>query len=132
MPSPLRLTPGQFDIDQLRAIYQQQSPFELDPGAREVVDASTRTVSEIIANQRTVYGINTGFGLLARTSIPTESLAKLQRNLLLSHCTGTGPLLDDASVALIMALKVGSLARGFSGIRWEVIQALSALYAAKV
>ena len=132
MYASLQLKPGQLTLDQLRAIYQSQSPFELDPAARDVVDASTRTVDDIIANQRTVYGINTGFGLLARTSIATESLAKLQRNLLLSHCTGTGPLLDDASVGLIMALKVGSLARGFSGIRWEVIQALSKLYAARV
>ncbi len=132
MSAPLQIQPGQFDLDQLRVIYQQQSPVTLDPGAREEVDASTRMVSEIIANQRTVYGINTGFGLLARTSIPTESLARLQRNLLLSHCTGTGPLLDDASVGLIMALKIGSLARGFSGIRWEVIQHLETLYNAKV
>ncbi|PTT96639.1 histidine ammonia-lyase, partial [Pseudomonas sp. HMWF031] len=132
MYASLQLKPGQLTLDQLRAIYQLQSPFELDPTARDVVEASTRTVDEIIENQRTVYGINTGFGLLARTSIPTDSLAKLQRNLLLSHCTGTGPLLDDASVGLIMALKIGSLARGFSGIRWEVIQALSKLYAARV
>lgn len=132
MYAPLQLKSGQLSLDQLRAIYQLQSPFELDPAARDVVNASTRTVDDIIANQRTVYGINTGFGLLARTSIPTDSLARLQRNLLLSHCTGTGPLLDDASVGLIMALKVGSLARGFSGIRWEVIQALSKLYAARV
>jgi len=132
MSHSLLLQPGQLSLDHLRAIYQQQCPIELEPAAKAVVDTSNRTVLEIIANKRTVYGINTGFGLLARTSIPTESLAKLQRNLLLSHCTGTGPLLDDASVGLIMALKVGSLARGFSGIRWEVIQALTALYNAKV
>src|SRR5471032_1744650 len=106
MPAPLQLKPGQLTLDQLRVIYQKQCAIELDPAARENVDAST--------------------------PIATESLAKLQRNLLLSHCTGTGPLLDDASVGLIMALKVGSLARGFSGIRWEVIQALSKLYAARV
>ncbi|WP_249671610.1 histidine ammonia-lyase [Pseudomonas abieticivorans] len=132
MPATLHIQPGHFDLDQLRAIYQQQVPFELDPSARQVVADSQRTVTEIIASKRTVYGINTGFGLLARTSIPTESLAKLQRNLLLSHCTGTGVLLDDASVALIMVLKVASLARGFSGVRWEVIEGLSKLYAAKV
>jgi histidine ammonia-lyase len=132
MPATLLIQPGQFDLDQLRAIYQHQVPFELDPCARQVVADSQRTVTEIIASKRTVYGINTGFGLLARTSIPTESLAKLQRNLLLSHCTGTGVLLDDASVALIMALKVASLARGFSGVRWAVIEGLSKLYAAKV
>ncbi|WPO99316.1 histidine ammonia-lyase [Pseudomonas sp. HR96] len=132
MPASLVIQPGFFDLDQLRAIYQHQAAFELDASARDVVAASQRTVSEIIANQRTVYGINTGFGLLARTSIPTESLAKLQRNLLLSHCTGTGPLLDDNSVGLILALKMASLARGFSGVRWDIIEALGKLYAAKV
>lgn len=132
MPAPLVIQPGHFDLDQLRAIYQQQVDFSLDPAARTVVDEAARTVTQIIENKRTVYGINTGFGLLARTSIPDQSLTKLQRNLLLSHCTGTGPLLDDASVGLIMALKVASLARGFSGVRWELIQALNALYSHKV
>ena len=132
MPASLLIQPGHFDLDQLRAIYQQQVDFSLDPSARQVVDEAGRTVTQIIKDKRTVYGINTGFGLLARTSIPDESLAKLQRNLLLSHCTGTGPLLDDASVGLIMALKVASLARGFSGVRWELIQALNALYTHKV
>ncbi|WP_226506427.1 MULTISPECIES: histidine ammonia-lyase [Pseudomonas] len=132
MPAPLVIQPGHFDLDQLRAIYQQQVDFSLDPAARTVVDEAARTVTQIIENKRTVYGINTGFGLLARTSIPDQSLAKLQRNLLLSHCTGTGPLLDDASVGLIMALKVASLARGFSGVRWELIEALNALYTHKV
>jgi histidine ammonia-lyase len=69
MSASLLIQPGQFTLDQLRAIYQERAAFELDPSAREVVAASQRTVSEIIANQRTVYGINTGFGLLARTSI---------------------------------------------------------------
>jgi histidine ammonia-lyase len=132
MPAPLLIQPGQFDLDQLRAIYQQQVDFSLDPQARAVVEEAARTVTQIIENKRTVYGINTGFGLLARTSIPDQSLAKLQRNLLLSHCTGTGPLLDDASVGLIMVLKVASLARGFSGVRWALIQALAALYNHKV
>ena len=52
------------------------------------------------------------FAASARTSIPTESLTKLQRNLILPHCTGTGPLPDDATVGLILALKVDIAARG--------------------
>lgn len=132
MPAPLTIQPGSFDLAQLRSIYHSRAPFELDPGARATVDEAAETVTRIIASKRTVYGINTGFGLLARTSIPEESLTKLQRNLLLSHCTGTGPLLDDASVGLILALKVASLARGFSGVRWQVIEGLSALYNAQV
>ncbi|MFF7706051.1 histidine ammonia-lyase [Pseudomonas sp. NPDC007930] len=124
----LIIHPGHFTLADLRQVYQQQVPFSLAEEARAVVEQAADTVTRIIASKRTVYGINTGFGLLARTSIPEESLAKLQRNLLLSHCTGTGPLLDDATVGLTLALKVASLARGFSGVRWAVIEALAALY----
>ncbi|OWP52598.1 histidine ammonia-lyase [Pseudomonas nitroreducens] len=132
MPETLLLTPGQFDLDQLRAIYQHQPDLQLADQCREAILRSAQTVSQIIADQRTVYGINTGFGLLARTSIAEDQLATLQRNLILSHCTGTGPLLDDASVALIMALKIGSLARGFSGVGLPVIETLLKLYRARV
>ncbi|MCP1624223.1 histidine ammonia-lyase [Pseudomonas nitroreducens] len=132
MSETLLLTPGQFDLDQLRAIYQHQPELRLADECREAILRSAQTVSQIIADQRTVYGINTGFGLLARTSIAEDQLATLQRNLILSHCTGTGPLLDDASVALIMALKIGSLARGFSGVGLPVIETLLKLYRARV
>lgn len=132
MPETLLLAPGHFDLDQLRAIYQHQSPLQLADECRAAILHSAQTVSQIIAGQRTVYGINTGFGLLARTSIAEDRLATLQRNLILSHCTGTGPLLDDASVALIMALKIGSLARGFSGVGLPVIETLLKLYQAQV
>ena len=57
-----------------------------------------------------------GFGLLAQTRIPTSQRALLQRNIILSHSTGVGPLLDDAIVRLILVLKLASLSRGFSGV----------------
>ncbi|GGM16753.1 histidine ammonia-lyase [Pseudomonas asuensis] len=132
MHPTLVIQPGQFTLDDLRTVYQQQVAVSLDSSCHAVIEQSTQTIRDIIASERTVYGINTGFGLLARTSIPTPSLATLQRNLILSHCTGTGQLLDDASVGLIMVLKIGSLARGFSGITRQVIDALLALYNARV
>lgn len=132
MTQAMLLKPGHLTLAQLRKIYTEQPQIELDASCNAAIESSIRTVADIIANNRTVYGINTGFGLLARTSIPTESLAKLQRNLLLSHSTGTGPLLDDQSVCLIMALKVTSLARGFSGVSFEVINALLKLINAKM
>src|SRR5690606_15741486 len=75
----------------------------------------------------TVYGVNTGFGSLAQTRIDDHDLEELQRRLVLSHAAGTGPLLDDGTVRLILLLKVNSLARGHSGVRREVIEALLAL-----
>lgn len=132
MPSALLLRPGRLVLDDLRDIYWNQATLDLDPACRTEVEAGARSVAAILASQRTVYGINTGFGLLARTSIPADSLAALQRNLVLSHCTGTGPLLDDASVGLILALKIASLARGYSGVGWAVIETLLKLYEARV
>nr|VXZ86937.1 Histidine ammonia-lyase [Klebsiella pneumoniae] len=81
-------------------------------------------VNAILAEGRTAYGINTGFGLLAQTRISTEDLENLQRSLVLSHAAGVGEPLDDDLARLIMVLKINSLSRGFSGIRLSVIQAL--------
>ncbi len=87
---------------------------------------------KIVNEGRTAYGINTGFGLLASTKIAPEDLEKLQRSLVLSHAAGVGEALDDAMVRLIILLKANSLARGFSGIRRKVIDALLALINAEV
>ena len=94
----------------------------LDPAARPAVDAAAATVARVLAGGETVYGVNTGFGLLARTRIDDARLAELQRALVRSHSAGTGALLDDATVRLILALKAASLACGYSGVRWEVIE----------
>ena len=77
--------------------------------------------------EQTVYGINTGFGSLAQTKIARDKLAELQQNLILSHASGTGPLLDDGVVRLILVLKLNSLIRGFSGIRMKTVEYLLAL-----
>ena len=69
-------------------------------------------------------------GVINPSARPKESLitlarlAELQRNLIMSHAVGTGPLLDDDVVRLVMIMKAGSLARGVSGIRWEIVEAL--------
>jgi histidine ammonia-lyase len=127
MSSTFLLTPGTLALADLRALWSAPAPLELDPRARPGVDAAAACVDRVIASGETVYGVNTGFGLLARTRIDHARLAELQRSLVLSHSAGTGALLDDAVVLLIIALKAASLARGHSGVRWSVIEALVAL-----
>ncbi|MCP4788916.1 MAG: histidine ammonia-lyase, partial [Gammaproteobacteria bacterium] len=68
-----------------------------------------------------------GFGLLANTRIDAKDLQELQRSIVLSHAAGIGELMGDATVRLVMILKINSLARGYSGIRWQVIEALMIL-----
>lgn len=128
----LVLKPGTLDLAQLRQAYQQPLRVELDPAAYAAIDASVACVESILAEGRTAYGINTGFGLLASTRIAPADLEKLQRSLVLSHAAGVGEALDDDLVRLIMLLKVNSLARGFSAIRRQVIEALIALINAEV
>jgi len=123
----LNLTPGRLSLGDLRTLWSERVPIDIDESARAAVDAAARTVEHLVASGRSVYGVNTGFGLLARTRIDDARLAELQRALVLSHSAGTGPLLDDAVVRLVLALKVASLARGHSGVRWSVIKALVAL-----
>jgi histidine ammonia-lyase len=96
----------------------------VDPAALPLIERSAARVSEIVASDETVYGVNTGFGALAQTTIPTDKLAELQRRLVLSHSVGVGALLPDEIVRLVIALKVAGLARGFSGVRPIVIQSL--------
>jgi len=126
------VVPGQLELGNLRGLWSAPRALALDPAARPAVDAAAQTVDRVIASGRTVYGVNTGFGLLARTRIDATRLAELQRALVLSHSAGTGPLCDDAVVRLIVALKAASLARGHSGVRWNVIEALVAMANASV
>jgi len=128
----LDLMPGTLTLAQLRQIWQQPVSLTLHPQAFAAIDASVACVNRIVAENRTAYGINTGFGLLASTRIAPRDLEKLQRSLVLSHAAGTGQALDDAMVRLIMALKVNSLARGYSGIRAVVLEALVKLINAQV
>ena len=126
------LQPGQLSLADLRQAYFQPLQYQLDPAALPAIEASVACVANIIAQGRTAYGINTGFGLLASTKIAVEDLEKLQRSLVLSHAAGVGEALDDDMVRLIMLLKANSLARGFSGIRLEVIEMILALINAEV
>lgn len=128
----LTLRPGKLTLADLRHIYQHPVHITLDEGAYGPIQKSVDCVRAILAEKRTAYGINTGFGLLASTRIATEDLENLQRSIVLSHAAGVGEANDDAIVRLIMVLKVNSLARGFSGIRLEVIQALIAMVNAEV
>jgi len=128
----LTLIPGSLTLAQLRQVWQQPLQLTLDESAHQAINDSVACVEAIVAEGRTAYGINTGFGLLAQTRIATHDLENLQRSLVLSHAAGVGEPLDDNIMRLMMVLKINSLARGFSGIRLSVIQALIALVNAGV
>ncbi|MBR9728611.1 histidine ammonia-lyase [Shewanella intestini] len=128
----LTLKPGELTLAQLRQISRQGVQLSLAETAKAEINHSAGIVQQVLNEGRTVYGINTGFGLLANTKIAPDDLQLLQRSIVLSHAAGIGQNMHDATVRLMMVLKINSLSRGFSGIRLEVIEFLIALVNAEV
>ncbi len=128
----LVLRPGDLTMADLRELAGPFRPISLPEKCWDVVAGSANAVAEIVRLGEPAYGINTGFGKLAKIRIPDDQLAQLQLNLVRSHAVGVGALLDDDTVRLILALKITSLARGFSGVRPEVIRAAVDLYNAQI
>ncbi len=128
----LTLIPGTATLADLERIWREGAAVRLDPAARSGVEAAARMVTEAASGEEAVYGVNTGFGKLASVKIAAADTAELQRNLVLSHCCGVGAPLDVATTRLMMALKLLSLGRGASGVRWDVIDLIEAMLATGV
>jgi histidine ammonia-lyase len=126
------LHPGELTLADLRAAWASPATLALAPEAYAAIEASAAAVEAIVAKGDPAYGINTGFGILAKRHIPQEQLEQLQRNLILSHAVGTGELLPDHVVRLVLLTKIGSLARGYSGVRPLIVDTLVALYNAGI
>jgi histidine ammonia-lyase len=122
----MKLNPDQVSLDQLRQLWTGIEA-RLDDASMQRVANSAASVERIVASGDTVYGVNTGFGLLANTRIPEGRLAELQTNLILSHSAGLGDPLPRHVTRLMIVLKLLGLGRGYSGVRPLVIEALQAL-----
>ena len=124
----ITLKPGNVRLAHWRAIYRGEA-LELDPACNPAVAACATSLVRILARGEPVYGINTGFGKLASVRIGPAELAQLQRNIVLSHAAGVGEAMPEPVLRLMMALKLGSLAQGASGVRPEVLALLEAMLA---
>src|SRR5688572_26726046 len=126
------LNPGQVDLALLRRIHAGGVTLQLAASTAAPMEAARAAVQRIVDHDEVVYGINTGFGKLASTRIGNDHLAELQRNLVLSHSVGTGEPLAAPVVRMVLATKAVSLARGHSGVRPALVDALLALFNAGV
>ena len=123
------LIPGQTSLAQLERIYRDEAPARLAPSARPGVLAAAAAIAAAAAGDAAVYGVNTGFGKLASLKIKARDTATLQRNLILSHCCGVGEAMPRPVARLMMALKLLSLGRGASGVRWDIVALIEAMLA---
>ena len=128
----IELDGSSLTIEQLLAVADKGEPASLAGSARERVRASRAVVERRARGDEPAYGINTGFGSFAEVKISPDALETLQLNLLRSHAAGLGEPLPARTVRATIALRANVLAKGFSGISVETLEALIALLNAKV
>ena len=120
-PESVQLTGANLSLQEFLAIAIHSAHVEISPEAQQRVHSSRKVVSERIQEDKPFYGINTGFGALAKMRVSSENLAKLQINLIRSHACGVGDPLPNSVVRGILALRIQTMIRGHSGVRWETV-----------
>jgi len=128
----ISLIPGAVCLSTLEDIYNSMTPAALTVDAKPAVECAAQMIADAAAGDVPVYGVNTGFGKLASLKIEPRDTETLQRNLILSHCCGVGEPLSEPLTRLMMTLKLMSLGRGASGVRWDVIAQIEGMLAAGV
>ncbi len=94
------------------------------PASIERVQRSRGVVEDFLSREAIIYGITTGFGDFKDRLIPIDQVRQLQRNILVSHAVGVGPLLEQSAVRALMTIRVQALLKGYSGVRPVVIELL--------
>ena len=123
----IELTGSTLSLEDIVRVVYDGERVALSAAAGARVDAARAVVEAHAAQDRAVYGVNTGFGALADVAIPRDQLAALQLNLLRSHAAGVAEPLPVPAVRALMLLRANVLAKGFSGIRRSTLEALLAL-----
>jgi histidine ammonia-lyase len=130
----LQLTGNDLTLADVAAVARSRRPVALADAARERMAASRAWVESVVsgADDLPVYGVNTGYGSLARVRIDNRNIAQLSWNLVRSHAAGVGPAASPAVVRAMMLLRANALAKGASGVRPELVETLCAMLDAGV
>src|SRR3954470_19177220 len=125
--SALQINGNDLSLDDLREVVYELRPVELAEGARKKVVAAREGGEKLLRENRVAYAINTGVGKLSDVHIEPAQNRQLQVNLIRSHCVGVGEPLSQEETRAMMLLRANSLAKGFSGVRPEVIDLICAM-----
>ena len=128
----MKITPGSVSLKELENIFTNDLSIKLCLSSKKQIDKSAEIVKRASADLTPVYGVNTGFGKLASKKIGLKDIQKLQHNLILSHCSGVGTPIHENMVRFIIVLKLISLGRGASGVRWDVCNLLEKMLERRV
>ncbi len=121
---PVVLDGNTLSLEQVVEVARNFRRAELSPGAKEAMARSRALVERWVAEEKPIYGINTGFGSLQDVAISPDEVEALQENIILSHASGVGDVVPEEVVRGMMALRANALAKGYSGIRVEVVEHL--------
>ncbi|GGP05538.1 histidine ammonia-lyase [Cloacibacterium rupense] len=113
-----------FTFQDVLEIIKHPKKAKLDKKSKQQIINSYQNVQRIVKSDKTVYGINTGFGPLCETKISEEETAKLQENLIISHSVGVGKPIAKEISKIMMVSKIHALSKGFSGISLQVVERL--------
>jgi len=123
----IELTGDSLTIDQLKKICLDDERISIAETSMEQVQASRRAVDKIVADKKSVYGINTGFGKLSDVMIKREDVEDLQLNLIRSHASGVGDPFPEIVSRAMMVLRLNALLKGYSGVRPVLVELLATL-----
>jgi histidine ammonia-lyase len=123
----LQINGNDLSLDDLRQVVYERRPVELADGARKRVVAAREVVEKLLSENRVAYAINTGVGKLSDVHIEPAQNRQLQVNLIRSHSAGVGEPLSQEETRAMMLLRANSLAKGFSGVRPDVIDLICAM-----
>ncbi|MDH3252201.1 MAG: histidine ammonia-lyase [Ignavibacteria bacterium] len=124
MPNPITLDGSSLTLADVIAVARYGATVRLSPSAKKQMAASRTWVERAVDDHAVVYGVTTGFGAFQSVSVEPQKLRELQRNLILSHCAGTGDPMPEEVVRAMMILRANALAKGNSGIRVSTVQLL--------
>lgn len=118
------LTGNDLTLEQVARVSENREKVSISKGAKEKVLIARRAVENALISNEPTYGVNTGFGDLINKSIKVDQARDLQKNLIRSHSSGYGNPLDQRTVRAMILVRANALAKGYSGVRVEVIQSL--------
>ncbi|KAF2071747.1 hypothetical protein CYY_006932 [Polysphondylium violaceum] len=122
MNQAINLDGNTLSVEDLINIGYHQYKVSISKETEELIQTGRNVIDEILESNRTVYGINTGFGLFSDVIIPPDQVKQLQINLIRSHCSGVGTPLSPERTRMLMALRINVLTKGYSGISLETVK----------
>ncbi|MDD2982551.1 MAG: histidine ammonia-lyase [Crocinitomicaceae bacterium] len=119
------ITSDWVSLEKLESLLQEDVRLELSEESKKQIIRCRAYLNDAMASgERTIYGINTGFGSLCDTVIPADDLGQLQTNLVISHACGAGEEVPQHLVKRMLLLKVLGLSHGHSGVQLETVERL--------